>query len=115
MRTPVVCLMLALLAFSCTPSRVGMSASYGESGGYYVAMSEYYGVPERDVIVLRERDIAEEEMPVVFFIARQARVSPAAVIDLRSQGESWMDISLHFGLGPEIYYVPATVVSGTPY
>ncbi len=26
-----------------------------------------------------------------------------------------MDISLHFGLGPEVYYVPVEEVSGPPY
>lgn len=116
MRTQAACLMLILLISSCTPSRVGMSATYyGESSGYYVAVADYYGVPERDVIVLRERRISEEEIPVVLFICQRAHVQPAAVIDLRSQGQSWMDISLHFGLGPDVYYVPTTVVTGTPY
>ncbi|HTK82074.1 MAG TPA: hypothetical protein VL633_07260 [Bacteroidota bacterium] len=82
---------------------------------FYVSIGQYYRVPEREVIVVRDRSIPDEEIPVVFFIAQRAHVQPVEVIDLRNRGQSWMDISLHYGIGPEVYYVPATQVSGPPY
>ncbi|MFH1146485.1 MAG: hypothetical protein V1736_02110 [Pseudomonadota bacterium] len=81
--------------------------------GFDLSIGEYYGVPEREVIVVRERGISEEELPVVFFVARRARVSPDVVMDLRLRRMSWMDITLHFGLSPQIYYVPVKI--GPPH
>lgn len=120
MRTAVVMVsfVLIVLASSCAPSRVGMSYTATYSGGYesyYVDVGRYYRVPERDVIIIRDRRIPDDEIPVVFFIAQRARVSPVAVCDMRLRGESWMDISLHFGLGPEVYYMPVSQVYGDSY
>lgn len=85
-------------------------------GNFHVAVANYYHVPEREVIVIRERHIADDEIPVVLFIAQRARVAPAKVIAMRQSGRSWWEISVHYGLGPEVYYVPVTVVApGPPY
>lgn len=81
--------------------------------GYYVSVQNYYRVPERDIIVIRDRGIVYSEMPVVLFISQRARVNPTVVIDLRRKNMSWMDITLYFRLSPDIYYVP--VNSGPPY
>jgi hypothetical protein len=76
----------------------------------------YYRVPEREVLIVRDRGIHQEELPVVFFLAQRARVSPEAVVDLRLRGMNWMDITLQFGLSPDIYYVPVkSVKEGPPY
>jgi hypothetical protein len=84
-------------------------------GDFHVAISNYYRVPEREVIVIRERHIRDEELPVVLFIAQRAAVAPATIVDLRLRGLSWWDISVRYGLGPEAYYVPVAVVPGPPY
>ena len=85
-------------------------------GNFHVAVSNYYHVPEREVIVVRERRIPEDELPVVFFIAQRANVPAARIVDMRLRGDSWWDISVRFGLGADVYYVPVTVVrSGPPY
>ena len=83
--------------------------------GFYQALGQYYGVPEREVIVIRDRRIPDDEIPVVLFLAKKANVQPSAIYDLRLRGDSWNDITRHFGLSPEIYYVPARTVSGPPY
>lgn len=72
---------------------------------------------QREVIIIKERHIPDEEIPVVFFIAQRAHVRPATIIDLRLRGKTWMDITLHFGLSPGIFYVPLreVVVTGPPY
>lgn len=69
------------------------------------------------MIIIKERGIDEDELPVVFFIAKRARVSPEVIIKMRLSGYSWMDISLHYGIGPEVYYIPVeeTVIMGPPY
>jgi len=98
---------------AATQWNVGISGGSGGIDGFHLSIGEYYRVPEREVIVIRERGIDDEELPVVFFIAECAHVSPDVVVRYRLRGMSWMDITLHFGLSPEIYYVP--VGHGHPY
>ncbi|MCX7771123.1 MAG: hypothetical protein N2202_08605 [Proteobacteria bacterium] len=87
-----------------------------DEAGFAFSISNFYRVPEREVIVIRERGIPEEELPVVFFIAKKAKVKPATIIDLRLRGMSWMDISLKFGLTADVFYVPVKVVEvGPPF
>ena len=88
-----------------------VSASVGD---FHVAVANYYHVPERDVIVVRERRIPDDELPVVFFIAERARVPAARIVDLRLAGSSWWDISVRYGLGADVYYVPVAVVHSAP-
>ncbi len=114
--TLVIALTVGFLMESCFSSS-GDMRYYGEDGGsqrYYLGVSEYYEVSESDVVAVEKRSIPDEDIPVVFFIARRANVAPAQVIDMRSQGASWMDISLHFGVDPDAYYIPLEDVSG-PY
>jgi hypothetical protein len=84
-------------------------------GDFHVAVANYYHVPEREVVVIRERRIHDSELPVVLFIAQHARVTPATIVDLRMRGMSWWDISVRYGIGPEVYYVPVAVIPGPPY
>jgi hypothetical protein len=107
------------LIAASTPSFAATQWSVGVSGGdegirsFNLSIGDYYHVPEREVVVVHDRGIQEEELPVVFFIAQRAHVSPEAVVGLHLRGMNWMDITLHFGLSPEIYSVP--VRQGPPY
>ena len=97
----------------------GFGLSGGNEGitGFNLSVGNYYRVPEREVLFVRDRGIHQEELPVVFFLAQRANVAPGAIVDLRLRGMNWMDITLHFGLQPDIYYVPVRVVGkqGPPY
>lgn len=97
----------------------GFGLSGGSEGitGFNLSVGNYYRVPEREVLIVRDRGIHQEELPVVFFLAQRAHVAPGAIVDLRLRGMNWMDITLHFGLQPDIYYVPVRVVDrqGPPY
>lgn len=108
-----------LFPTSNSEATVNLGVSIGDEGlrGFYLAVGDYYRVPEREVIIVRERHIPDEEMPVIFFISKMARVKPATIIDLRLVGKTWMNIIVHFGLSPEIFYVPMRdgFVIGPPY
>jgi hypothetical protein len=81
--------------------------------GFYLSVENYYRVPEREIIIVRDSGLPYDEMPVVFFIAQRARVAPVVIIDLRRRNMSWMEITLYYRLSPDIYYVP--VKTGPPY
>ncbi len=85
---------------------IGASFFNGDLSSFYLSIGDYYRVPERDFYLIRDCGLAPWEVPVVYHIARAARCSPATIIDLRHRGRSWYDITLYFGLSPDIYYVP---------
>ncbi len=122
MRKVIFCLAVLLAApglVSAQAQRVdiGVSITDGELRSFYFAISDHYRVPERQVIEMRERyRLRDDELPVVFFLAARARVAPSVIIDLRLGGGSWLDITFHYGLTPDIFYVPVKVKNiGPPY
>ena len=59
---------------------------------------------------------ADEELPVVYFLAARARVAPSVIIGLRAGRMAWFDIALRFGLSPEVFFVPVSAERlGPPY
>ncbi len=114
-----------VLAFSFVTLTASMNAGRAHAqtpfsvsahiGDFHVAVANYYHVPEREVVVIRERRIPDDEIPVALFIARHASVPWGRVVDMRLRGDSWWDISVRLGVSPEVYYVPVAVVSGPPY
>ncbi len=82
-----------------------------------MAVGDYYHVPEPDVMAVRDRyRLRDEELPVVYFLAARARVAPSVIMTLRLGGRSWLDIGLHYGLDPHVFFVPLRVVpTGPPY
>lgn len=79
------------------------------------AVSDYFHVTARDVAVIRDRRIRDEDLPVVLFIAQRASLAPATVVDLRLRGYSWWDISVRYHLDAEAYYVPVAGTPGPPF
>jgi hypothetical protein len=114
-------LSLFLLALVVGSPRVAAEVSAGvtidEDGlkGFYLSVGEHYGVQEKEVVVVRERNVPDDDLPVVFFLARHARVEPAVIVKLRLGGKSWMDIAFHYGLTAEIFYVDFERDPGPPY
>lgn len=88
---------------------MGISGSSDGVRGFHLSVGEYYNVPEREVEVIHDRGVDDDELPVVFYVAQCARVRPRDVVVLRRRGMSWMDITDHYRLSPEIYYVPVRV------
>jgi hypothetical protein len=63
----------------------------------------------------KESKIPDEELPVVFFLAKHAQVSPGVIIKLRLGGMTYMEICLKHGLTAEVFYVPMKRTPGPPY
>ncbi len=83
---------------------------------FHLDVRDYFKVPEPEIIKIRDRHIPDEQIPVVLFLASMAHVPPPAIIDMRQAGKTWMDISRHFSLAPDIFYVPVKgVVPGPPF
>lgn len=116
--TIVLASSLVTLAPSLGADRAFAQTAFSVSahiGDFHVAVANYYQVPEREVIVIRERRIPDDEIPVALFIARHAGVPWTSVVDMRLRGTSWWDISVRLGVRPDVYYIPVAVAPGPPY
>lgn len=121
MRVKLALLISMLLLTGGLAEKVGadvdIGLSFGEDGikGFYLAIGDYYRVSQKEVLIVKKNDIPDEDLSVIFFLARKAGVAPQVIIDLRLGGSSWMDITFHLGLNSKIYYVPVKEVKGPPY
>jgi hypothetical protein len=113
----IVLFVFTFLSSIFSQTQVDAGISIGPEGlrGFYLSVGEYYRVPEREVIVIRERNIPDDELPVVFFLSARAGVEPRVIVDLRLGGMSWYDISIRYKIYPDVYYVPLPVSPGPPY
>jgi hypothetical protein len=109
---PLILVAACVMSPAFPQTFVGVS---GQIGGFHLAVANYFGAPRQEVVILHDRRIPNDEIPVALFIAQQARVAPSAVVDLRLRGKSWWDISVHFGISPEVYYIPVAIAPGPPY
>ena len=116
MSLAAIALSLALLNETTTADvDVGVSADSEGLKSFYLSIGEHYKVPEKQVVIVRQKRIPDEELPVVFFIARHASVEHGLIVDLRLGGKAWIDITAHIGLSPAIYYVAFERDPGPPY
>ncbi len=89
---------------------LGISVADGRLQSFYLAIGDYYRVPEVEVVAVKQRyRLPDEELPVIYFLAARAQVAPSVILGFRTRGMSWLDITFHYGLTPEIYYVPVMV------
>ncbi|MCP4686081.1 MAG: hypothetical protein GY867_11650 [bacterium] len=121
MRVSVTIVMLLFLMFFPLTGQTGESVEIGlsvDSEGikaFHLAVGNHFQVEYRDVVSARERKLANEELPVVYFIARHADVAPGAVIKMRLKGQSWLQIAFNFGLDASYFHVPVKHKPGPPY
>lgn len=79
------------------------------------SIGDYYGVPEREIVVI-ERRIPRDELGVVYLLANRSHQNPGVIADLRQGGMSWWDITQRLGLDPNtLYVVDSRRHSGPPY
>lgn len=106
---------------AAAPAWGGESLSAGVTIGsdgvesFHLAACTHYGFKTETVAVFHKHRIPDDHVPVVYYIAHRAEVSPDVVIGLRMGGKSWWEISAHFGLSAEVFYVPVARRPGPPY
>ncbi len=94
---------------------LGFSIGNGGLNNFFLSAGDYYQAPQREVVVV-QRDVPENDAPVVLYLARRAHCSPYKIIRMRRRGYSWWRITMALRLNPDIYYVPVRVERmGPPY
>ena len=98
-------------------SGVDFGISFDENGvkDFHVAISKHYNVPEKEILVVQKKRIPDEELPVLFFLAKHLDVSNSVILKLRLSGKSWVDICHYYTLSPDIFFVELKKNPGPPY
>ncbi len=111
-----VMLITTIQIFESESGPLDTGACWKSLRGFLVAIADYYRTPQSEAIIITERGIPSHEVAVVLFLAKKAHVPPEMITNLRLSGQTWLDITLRFGLNPEIFYVPVKIiVTGPPY
>jgi hypothetical protein len=75
MKKTLVILAFLLLASPSWAADVGFNISIG-APGFYLSVGNFFGYPEREVTVIHQRGIPDNDLPVVFFLCQHAHVTP---------------------------------------
>jgi hypothetical protein len=117
-KSTVLAAVLVFALVSSVKAAVSLGVTAGNQGlqSFYLAIGDYNRVPEKEVVVVRQQGIPDEDLPVVFFLAKHANVQYAEILKLRKKRWSWMKIVRKYRLDPAIFYVPVkTEVKGKAY
>lgn len=125
-RTQVYCFVLflaILLTSSLVRSQVGgrdqpeaaPRPAAADPAPFYAAVSQRFQVPAQEVEQLVAQGLPPTQVVVVYFIAQQALRSPHEVVEQRRAGQSWRDIAMASGLGPEQFYYPLPQAARRPF
>lgn len=111
------CLLLVGLLAPSAQAQVHAGVVIDRDGlrSIHVAVGHVYGIPVTRVSHYAPTWLHPEELPVVYLVAREARVSPEIVIALREQGWSWVDITYHLGISPGIFVAHLPTRIGPPF
>jgi len=115
--SPARSLLVALFVLSLAPA----AAHAGDLGpleplaDLHRAVHESLGLPEPLIVQLLEAGTPDDQLPVVGFLARELGRVPEEIARLHREGLSFLDITLRFGKGPELFYVPFERDPGPPY
>jgi hypothetical protein len=111
-KTFTLILLLGFVPFGLSAGDLGPLEPLAD---FHRAVHESLGLPEPLIVRLLEQGAPDEQLPVIGLIAERAHVAPERIFDMHRAGTSFLDISIHFGLGPEIFYVPIERDPGPPY
>jgi hypothetical protein len=114
MKKALFVLAFLFLAGPLWAADVGFQITIG-SPGFYLSLGNFFGYPEREVLVVHQRGIPDDDLPVVFFLSRQAHVAPEVIIKLRVVDRwSWSRICVYYRIPPAVFYIPVEQY-GPPY
>ena len=95
-------LMVILLAFAI-PSKMDAQANFSfqlalggrhnPANSFYVSLGNTYNVPYRDIYVMRDAGVRDDDMPTILYIYRHSNYSLRQIYSLRMNGATWDQLS----------------------
>lgn len=82
---------------------------------YYNTIAAQFKITPKEVQLVRQQQIRDEQIAVVLFIAQQANVASKVVAELRLSGADFISIASRYKLGADVFHFPVTTPVGKPY
>lgn len=85
---------------------------------FYFSLSNFFETPEEKIIIIKKKYhpiIKDEEIPIILILAKEAKVDPQLIVELRKKGYSWYEIFVYFGIKPEKFYRTVIIKESPPY
>jgi hypothetical protein len=94
-------LAMAILLLASIPGmafaqpRVSIQLEFGgpPARGFYGSLAESYDVPERDIWVMHEAGVADNDIPELLYIYAHSHYSLRQIYSLRLRGATWENLS----------------------
>ncbi len=94
----------------------GAAIRIGDDNDLFLSVSaRYFDEDRRSIDRLAMRYRNPDDLTVALFVARRSGKSADAVHRMRTDGLSWWDISLRFGMPMDVWFVPVRRDPGPPY
>lgn len=93
-------------ALGVTQANSGQTINESDYNLYAFTMQDYYNVPVNDISMIRQKGIGPEELPVVLFFVKNAKVTIDQVLEHRQKGEKWVAIAEALDIKPAMLFVP---------
>jgi hypothetical protein len=88
------------------PSNSGSSINDNDYNLYAFVMQDYYKVPINDIATIKQKGVSAEEIPVVLFFVKNAKVTIDQVMEHRQRGEKWVNIAEALDIKPAMLFMP---------
>ncbi len=75
--------------------RISFRLEFGEPpvDRYYVSLGEYHNVPYRDICLMHDAGVVDEDMPLILYIYTHSQYSLRQIYTLRLRGATWENLS----------------------
>lgn len=83
---------------------------------YFTTLAKQFSVPGKRPSEIHAKGISIEEVAVVLYLAKKAKVKPDKVIKSKKRNKTWLKTTRSLGRDPKLYYVKLStkLVKGPP-
>lgn len=90
-----------------SPARgAGQAVESAARQAWFQAVADHFDVSIREVEILAESRMSDDELPLVLLLARRAGVSTDALVAFHRGGRGWSEIAARYGMGAAAFHVP---------
>ena len=94
----------------------GAAVRIGDDNDLFLSVSaRYFDEDRRSIDRVAVRYSNPDDLTVALFVARRSGMSADAIHRMRTNGLSWWDISVRFGMPVDVWFVPVRRDPGPPY
>jgi len=90
-----------------SPARgTGQAVDTAARQAWFQAVADHFEISVREVEILADSRMTDDEIPLVLLLARRAGVSTDALVAFHRGGRGWVEIAARYGMGAADFHLP---------